>query len=483
MGGTTVPSKILSIAQQHELNVYYIGVFAALLVALLVFRSVARVGKGNGDSAANGSPLGTASGKSVASPEFIAFQRKYVLVYLFMMAADWLQGPYVYALYTHYGYNISQIGVLFIVGFGSSLLFGTIVGSMADKYGRKRLCCMFGVLYSISCLTKHSGQYRILLLGRLLGGISTSILFSSFESWLVHEHHALGYSDELLGATFSLCTSANGVIAIVSGIVASSVRDVFGPVAPFDVSLVCLVLGTGIILSTWRENTGNASIDLQHTLQNAFDRLRHDRKIALLGMIQSFFEGSMYVFVFMWTPALESTSVTPIYHGWIFASFMICTLIGSGIFQYCIEQGYRVEKIALQMFVCSAVSLLLPAFTSIHSVRLLSFCAFEVCVGMFWPCLGCMRSKYVPEDVRATTMNFFRIPLNLIVCLVLGKIGEMSEMSVFGVCTCCLLIAIVCQYQLCQIVFERSSDSLGIGNSKPILDPGMEEKQPLTSSH
>lgn len=32
-----------------------------------------------------------------------------------------------------------------------------------------------------------------------------------------------------------------------------------------------------------------------------------DKKIALLGFTQSFFEGAMYVFVFMWTPALEST--------------------------------------------------------------------------------------------------------------------------------------------------------------------------------
>ncbi len=50
-----------------------------------------------------------------------------------MMGADWLQGPYVYALYKHYGYGIADIGMLFIVGFGSSMIFGTVVGSMADK--------------------------------------------------------------------------------------------------------------------------------------------------------------------------------------------------------------------------------------------------------------------------------------------------------------------------------------------------------------
>ena len=46
---------------------------------------------------------------------------------------DWMQGPYVYALYESYGYGVGDIGKLFIAGFGSSLVFGTIVGALADK--------------------------------------------------------------------------------------------------------------------------------------------------------------------------------------------------------------------------------------------------------------------------------------------------------------------------------------------------------------
>ena len=48
-------------------------------------------------------------------------------------AGDWLQGPYVYALYQHYGFGRGDIGRLFIAGFGSSMIFGTIVGSLADR--------------------------------------------------------------------------------------------------------------------------------------------------------------------------------------------------------------------------------------------------------------------------------------------------------------------------------------------------------------
>lgn len=135
------------------------------------------------------------------------------------IAGDWLQGPYVYFLYSQYGFTKGEIGQLFIAGFGSSMLFGTIVGSLADKQwdfplklhalismfwwncyflifdslqcktrGRKRACVTYCITYILSCITKHSPQYKVLMLGRVLGGIATSLLFSAFESWLVAEH-------------------------------------------------------------------------------------------------------------------------------------------------------------------------------------------------------------------------------------------------------------------------------------------------------
>ena len=35
---------------------------------------------------------------------------------------------------------------------------------------------------------EHVPSMRLLLLGRVLGGMSTSLLFSAFESWMVSEH-------------------------------------------------------------------------------------------------------------------------------------------------------------------------------------------------------------------------------------------------------------------------------------------------------
>ena len=97
----------------------------------------------------------------------------------------------MYALYQHYKFSIAQIGQLFIVGFGSSMVFGTFVGGLADRYGRKINCLIFAVLYAVSCLTKHSPSFEVLMVGRLLGGIATSILMSAFETWMIHEHRTV----------------------------------------------------------------------------------------------------------------------------------------------------------------------------------------------------------------------------------------------------------------------------------------------------
>ena len=90
--------------------------------------------------------------ESQTSQAFGRFQRLYLGVYYLMMAGDWLQGPYVYALYDSYGFSKSDIAVLFVAGFGSSMIFGTFIGSLADRMGRKRFCILYALFYILSFL-------------------------------------------------------------------------------------------------------------------------------------------------------------------------------------------------------------------------------------------------------------------------------------------------------------------------------------------
>ncbi|KAI9110784.1 hypothetical protein K1719_018222 [Acacia pycnantha] len=333
----------------------------------------------------------------ITSSAFNSFKNNYLLVYSLMMAGDWLQGPYVYYLYTTYGYSKGEIGQLFIAGFGSSMLFGTIVGSLADKQGRKRACVTYCITYILSCVTKHSPQYKILMLGRVLGGIATSLLFSAFESWLVAEHNKRGFEQQWLSLTFA--------------------KAIF--------------LGN--------ENYGDPAEnkDLLTQFKGAAVAIASDEKIALLGAIQSLFEGSMYTFVFLWTPAL-SPNEEEIPHGFIFATFMLSSMLGSSLASRLMAHpSPRVESYMQIVFLISSASLILPIlinFLMVPSnvkggsisfsgcIQLLGFCAFEACVGIFWPSIMKMRSQYIPEEARSTIMNFFRIPLNIFVCVVLYNV-------------------------------------------------------------
>jgi Sugar-tranasporters, 12 TM len=81
--------------------------------------------------------------------------KKYLFVYLMATLSDWLQGPYVYALYSDYGFEQHHIAQLFVAGFGSSMIFGSFVGSIADWGGRRLFVILFAVVYAASCMTKR----------------------------------------------------------------------------------------------------------------------------------------------------------------------------------------------------------------------------------------------------------------------------------------------------------------------------------------
>ena len=51
---------------------------------------------------------------------------------------------------------------------------------------------LYCVTYGLSCATKHVGRFWVLAVGRILGGVAYSVLWSGFESWFVCEFYRLG---------------------------------------------------------------------------------------------------------------------------------------------------------------------------------------------------------------------------------------------------------------------------------------------------
>jgi MFS family permease len=376
------------------------------------------------------------------------------------MFSDWLQGPYVYELYVSYGFSQAEIAELFVCGFASSMIVGTFVGGLADKLGRKVMCIMYSVCYIVACFTKMVPEYWTLMLGRFLSGISTSLLFSVFESWMVCEHFKQGFDASLLGDTFAYATFGNGLVAVIAGLIANTAADSYGYVAPFVVAIVPLTAVAGAVFFTWPENYGNQQLNFSASLQKGFKLILSDSRIAALGMGQSCFEGAMYTFVFMWTPALKSVEEaaaeasghdskqsTSQYLGLIFAVFMVCVMVGSSIFKIFSVRKEVLYRIPLVMHAVSFLAMGTTAvFIDNKPLVYVMFLVFEATVGVFYPSYGVIKSEKIPEDIRSAVMNIFRIPLNAFVVLLLLKIKYLSPRIVFSVCTGAHATAFVCYY-------------------------------------
>lgn len=396
-----------------------------------------------------------------APPDFKRFQSTYLWAWCLAVGADWLQGPYVYALYSAYGFTHQEIGQLFVAGFAASFLFGTFVGSFADSFGRKRSALLYCFLYIVSCLTKHVNQYWFLMFGRLTGGIATSLLFSVFESWLVCEHTSRSYPQSLLGFTFTFMWALNYIVAVAAGVTAEFFVDamplkklgeslvyVGGSTTAFDLSMFILVLTSAFLLYFWEENYG--ARDESSAIVSSFKNLGRgasivfsEARVAMCAIVLALFESSMYIFVFNWTPVLSQGNASPPF-GLIFSTFMICAMSGAALFQLL---GLRAD-VALMLVLCLAsIALAVPTIAGIdeaHSkINFAALCLFELSVGMYFPAISAIKSKVVREPYRVTLYSFFRMPMNAIVVVVL--LVSPPLVPTFQLISCMMMTAMVVQ--------------------------------------
>ncbi|CDW52667.1 DUF791 and TFIID 20kDa domain containing protein [Trichuris trichiura] len=337
--------------------------------------------------------------------------------------------------------------------------------------GRKLNCILYGAMYAMSCVTKvrlvlrisqastlpllqHFSNFFVLLVGRLLGGVATSILCTSFEAWLVHENFKLSLDEFHLKILFSKAVLLNCVVAIASGIVAHVAASVAGLTGPFDVAFFVLTIMVIVIAFTWEENYGNKQSNMKESLVEAVKAIKSDWKIALLGIVQALFEASMYTFVLEWTPVLnhatrltgrnDETDKHTLPHGLIFACFMLAIMIGSCIFSLLSRHRLRPESFLRFVLAASAFALTIPVLLSAPlMVTFIGFLVFEICVGIFWPACAYMRGIYVPEKARSTVMNLFRIPLNMVVIVIL--LCDLQVRWIFVGCFAFLASAAVAQ--------------------------------------
>ncbi|KAI7231958.1 major facilitator superfamily domain-containing protein [Hortaea werneckii] len=397
------------------------------------------------------------------------FKRIYFGVYILATAADWLQGPYIYTLY-HDAKALPEptVAALFTTGFVAAAVSASFVGSLADRYGRKAACLGYCLTYTLSCLSVLSADLFVLFAGRALEGVSMTLLYSVFETWMVAEYHAreLGACGLKLGDMFSSSVMLSGLTAIVSGVVGEAlVKWTGSKSSPF---LLAAAENLAVPPTTHSLSPSTEEKDHQQqpstSVQATYRDILGDRRILTLAFTTTAFEGSMYLFVFFWSPALKaarasSTSAAGVSQeadknmpglpfGLIFASFMSAMMLGSmATSAMNLTSNLKTSsRLTLHTVALAAIALIIPVLAKASETGVFwAFALFEICVGMYFPAMSKLKSEVVEERVRGKVYGMMRVPLNLFVVLALGstKEGDAYRDTMFRTAGSLLLIAFV----------------------------------------
>ena len=170
-----------------------------------------------------------------------------------------------------------------------------------------------------------------------------------------------------------------------------------------------------------------------------------DPVLLVLGLTQTIFEGSMYLFVFIWVPTLQESSLNPssLPLGYIFSAFMVSMMLGSLVYTFVTAHWFRpapastlqkhtrsasVSSLSpqgnstlmlhaqLSALVCAAAAVTFSACVSVgkgkseqgEHFKFWAFCLFEACVGMYYPVQGMLRGSLIANEHRATVSTFHR---------------------------------------------------------------------------
>ena len=364
----------------------------------------------------------TQGGEKIDHAAIRHFEKNFYLVYCIAVAADWMQGPHIYALYKYEkGLRETTVAALYASGFISGAISASFVGSLADKHGRRAACLVYCLTYSMCCLTMLSDEIIILVLGRILGGISTTLLFSVFETWMIADYHSRGIemAGLDLGNVFGRMTTLGSIVAILCGVVGDMLVQATGSrTMPFLASVCCLCVAAALLLTRGKENYGEVVTSTSTSDNGSIPR---NLQMLALAATSCIFEGTMYLFIFFWSASLKSARLhadppnkkDPPF-GLIFSCFMCAMMFGSQMFTRSLSKTSTSASMSSVILVASA-SLLTTLLASREMVIFAAFCVFEAAIGIYFPSMGSLKGRLIADGIRAKAYGLLRLPLNIFV--------------------------------------------------------------------
>jgi MFS family permease len=287
----------------------------------------------------------------------------------------------LYVLYEGYGYSVAS---LYCLGFITGAVTAPITGPLIDKFGRKKSAAMYCLLEIGINMLEQFPFLSGLIFSRMVGGITTNLLGSVFETWLDTEYRQRGFEQSQYELIMRDSVVVNNLSAIASGYVAHKLAEKVGPKGPFEGAVTCSAIALAVVLVAWTENYGSNRTEPKHSgsggggsssssssstplrtheeesdtevddedvaageekssltlLKDAVEIFKSDWRVLRVCILQGLTMGTLQIFVFLWTPMLKEFAATapvgtmgldshgePAY-GLIFGAYMAAGVLG-----------------------------------------------------------------------------------------------------------------------------------------------------------
>jgi len=119
--------------------------------------------------------------------------------------------------------------------------------------------------------------------------------------------------------------------------------------------------------------------------------------------------------------------------------------------------------------VCAVSALALAASISSQDekIRFWCFCAFEACVGMYYPVQGMLRGSLISNEHRATLSSLFRVPLNVFVVVSLLTGVSSARYAVLSASSGMLGLSAI----MTGLIILNHADGYSTSKSRPLRGP------------
>ncbi len=435
-----------------------------------------------------------------------------------------ISGTHLYVLYEGYGFSVAS---LYCLGFFTGAVTAPITGPMIDRFGRKKTALLYCALEVGINMLEQFPFLSGLIVSRMVGGITTNLLSTVFEAWADTEYRKRGFSDVQYETLMRDSVVVSNLAAIASGYLAHVLAEAMGPKGPFEGAVTCTALAFGVVLFLWTENHGS-SRSTQPSISSAFlelkdtvNSIKADSRILRICITQGLTMGSLHIFIFLWSPVLKDYAISvsgsqlgldchgePAY-GLIFGAFMAAGVVGglcsptvrklvtfilspltkSTVPEVVTVDGegeirpMAVEFQTATCYILCSILLFVPVVLNVSDpssfgVALACFLAYEVLVGVYFPCEGVIRSLYMPPGTRGSMMTIPRIIVNLAVAFGVISTELISRQTAMGIISLLMLISGCLQLTL---ISTREWESL-IGRIEDVKRKSMKPLRRLSSS-